>query len=29
MDLGGGGQAQAAGFQTYHNIFEKDVIEIK
>ena len=27
--LGGGGHAQAAGFQTYHNIFEKDVIEIK
>ena len=27
--LGGGGHAQAAGFQTYHNIFEKDVVEIK
>lgn len=27
--LGGGGQEHAAGFQAYHNIFEKDVIEIK
>ena len=26
--LGGGGHAQAAGFQTYHNIFEGNIVEI-
>ena len=26
--LGGGGHAQAAGFQTYHNIFESNIVEI-